>query len=90
MPYIPVFGKQEDVSGTVYLMLGEFGGGGGSIEVNFDLPNIQSCVLKVYPKVIHYIKARNIGVDLPTTVKGIQSHVGAIEEMLMDLHDDQG
>ena len=87
MLYIPVFGKQEDVSGTVYLILGELGGGSGSVEVNFDL---QSCVLKVYPKVIHYIKARNIGVDLPTTVKGIQSHVGAIEEMLIDLHDDQG
>ena len=57
VPHIPVFRKQEDVSGTVYPMLGELGG--GSIEVNFELPNIQNCVLKVYPEVIHYIKARN-------------------------------
>lgn len=44
-------------------MLGELGGGSGSVQVNFDLPDSQSCVLKVYLKVMHYITARNICVD---------------------------
>ena len=47
----------------MYPTLGELGGGSGSVQVNFDLPDSQSCVLKVYLKVMHYITARNICVD---------------------------
>ena len=36
----------------------------------------------------HYIKSRNISMDLPTTIKGIQSHMGALEDMLIDLNKD--
>ena len=54
-------------------MLGELGGGYGSMELNLELPHTQTCELKWYPKLIHYLKARNIGVDLPTTVKDIRA-----------------
>ena len=87
MNNIFVFGK-EDVSGNVYPILGELGGGSGSVEVNLDLSHAQSCVLKRYPKLLHYIMPRHISVDLPTPLKGIQSRVGALEEMLIDLNKD--
>ena len=47
IPYIPIFGK-DDVLGNIYPMLGELGGGNGSVELNLELPHAQSCVLKYY------------------------------------------
>ena len=88
VPYIPVFGKEEDFSGNVYPLLGELGGGSGSVEMNLDLPHAQSYVLKCYPKILHYIKSRHISVDLPTTLKGIQRRVVAMKKMLIDLNKD--
>ena len=90
MPYIPIFGKVDDVSGNIYPMLRELGGGYGSVELNYELPHTQTCKLKCYPKVVHYLKARNIGVDLPTTVKGYRDRVGALEKMLIELNNDPG
>ena len=90
VPHIPIFGKVDDVSGNIYPMLGELGGGYGSVEVNLKLPHTQSCTLKIYLKLVHYLKARNISMGLPTTVKGYRGRVGAIEEMLMELHNDSG
>ena len=71
-------------------MLGQLGGGYGSVELNYELPHTQSMKLKCYPKLVHYLKARNIGMDLPTTMKGYRSHVGALEQMLVELHADPG
>ena len=90
MPYIPIFGKVDDVSGNIYSMLRELWGGYGSVKLNYELPHAQSCKLKCYPKVVHYLKARNIGVDLPTTVKGYRDCVGALEKMLIELNNDHG
>ena len=90
VPYIPIFGKVDDISGDIYPMLGELGGGYGSVELNYKLPHTQTCKLKCYPKLVHYLKACNIGVDLPTTVKGYRSHVGALEQMLVELNSDPG
>ena len=90
VPYIPVFGKEEDFSGNVYPLLGEFSGGSGSVEMNLDLPHAQSCVLKCYPKILHYIKSRNISVDLPNCLghSERQSRVGAIKKMVIHLNKD--
>ena len=88
VPYIPIFGKVDDVSGNIYPMLRELEGGYGSVELNYELPHTQTCKLKCYPKVVHYLKARNIGVDLPTTVKGYRDRVGALEKMLIKLNND--
>ena len=63
VPYIPIFGKVDDVSGNIYPMLRELGGGYGSVELNYELPHTQTCKLKCYPKLVHYLKAHNIGVD---------------------------
>ena len=90
VPYIPIFGKEDDVLHNIYPMLGELSHGYGSVELNLELPHAQSCQLKCYPKLVHYLKARNIGVDLPMTLKGYKSHVGALEEMLIKFNADSG
>ena len=90
VPYIPIFGKVDDVSGNIYPILREFGGGYGSVELNYELPHTQTCKMKYYPKLVHCLKARNIGVDLPTTVKGYRDRVGALENMLLELNNDPG
>ena len=90
MPYSPIFGKVDDISGNVYPMLGELGDGYGSVELNYEFPHTQTTKLKCYPKLVHYLKARNIGVDLPTTVKGYRSRVGALEQMLLEFNTDPG
>ena len=36
-----------------------------------------SCTIKVYPRVVHYLKDRNIGIELPPNNQGIQDKVGA-------------
>ena len=90
VPYIPIFGKVDDISGNIYPMLGELGGGYGSVELNYELPHTETCKMKCYPKLVHFLKARNIGVDLPTTVKGYRSRVGALEQMFVELNTDPG
>ena len=76
--YIPIFGKVDDVLSNIYPMLGELGGGYGSVEVNLKLPHTQSCTPKIYPKLVHYLKARNIGADLPTpNSQGVQGSCGS-------------
>ena len=83
-------GKWMMSRAIIYPMLGELGGGYGSVELNYELSHTQNCKLKCYPKLVHYLKARNIGVDLPTTVKGHKGRVGALEEMLIELNSDSG
>ena len=36
-------------------------------------------------RVVHYLKARNLGIDLLTTNRGIKTRVGQIESLLMHL-----
>ena len=71
-------------------MLGELEGGFGSVELNYEFPHTQTTKLKCYPKLVHYLKACNIGVNLSTTVKGYRSCVGALEQMLLELNTDRG
>ena len=41
----------------------------------------------MYLRIFHYLKARNIGKELPTTVHGLKIHLGQVEALLVDLHD---
>ena len=56
MPYIPLFGIEEGIQGTVYGMLNS---PDGSVSLNIEATDecIQSITLKVYPRIIHYLKA---------------------------------
>ena len=55
--------------GNIYPMLGELGGGYGSVKLNFEFPRTQNLWTEVLPKVGTLLEGKNIGVDLPTTVK---------------------
>lgn len=72
-PYIPLFGSAEGVRGTLYPILHDFGKGLGSIEVTMSSPDndVQSCKMQVYPHLIHYLKARGLGIEMPATVRRI-------------------
>ena len=86
IPYIPLFGIEDDVKGEVYPMLGVLGGGHGSVSIEFKVEHSIRSTLKVYPRVVHYLKVRNIGKELPTTNRGMKTRLGQVEALLEDLH----
>ena len=67
-------------------MIGSLGEGYGSVSVECQLENSHRCTLKVYHRIVHYLKARNIGKELPTTVRGLKTRLGQVEALLVDLH----
>ena len=67
-------------------MLGSLGEGYGSVAIAFQVEHSHRCTLKVYPRIVHYLKARNIGKELPTTVRGMKTRLGQVEALLVDLH----
>ena len=46
---------------------------GESVKINFDMRNT---TLKVYPRVVHFIKAHNISAEIPQTIQG--THKGLL------------
>ena len=71
LPYIPLFNFYPRMSGEVYPMLTELGDGNGSIHSSPMRAGPQGGVtLKVYPHLLHYLKARRISPDLPATIRG--------------------
>ena len=58
--YIPLFGLEENVRGTVYPMLNDFGEGAGSVELSLKCARAKEVKMKVYPHIIHYLKAMGI------------------------------
>ena len=59
IPYIPLFGTEEDynIKAEMFPMLGTLGEGHGSLSIEFDTEDAQKCTFKVYPCVVHYLKA---------------------------------
>lgn len=87
LPYIPLFGiTEEDAKGGVYPMLGRLGEGHGSISLKMNAGDTEECNLKAYPRVVHYLKAMNIGIDLPKTIRDFQIRIGRIGSLLYTIH----
>lgn len=80
---------EERVSGTVYPMLHEFGRGFGSIETTMscddDDDDVKMC--KVYPHLIHYLKATGLNIEMPTTMRGMKTKLSQIQQMLVALEN---
>ena len=57
-------------------MLGILGENHRSLSIECNTEDAHKCTLKVYPRVVHYIKARGIGIDLPSTNRGIKTRLG--------------
>ena len=87
LPYIPLFTINEGGKGEVLGMLGELGGGSGSVKIDFTYGRAQCVTLKMYPLLVHFVKARYISVDIPKTIRGFQTRITPVEDMLVYLHD---
>ena len=72
--------------GTVYPMLNDFGEGAGSVELSLECANAQEVKMKVYPHIIHYLKAIGINMEMPITMYGMKTRLGQIQKLLLSLH----
>ena len=86
MDYIPLFGLEENVRGTVYPMLNDFGEGAGSVELSLKCACAKEVKMKVYPHIIHYLKVMGVNMEMPKTMYGMKTRLGKMK-LLMSLHN---
>ena len=81
--YIPLFGVEEGVRGTVFH---EFGEGARSVELTFDCADAKLVKMKVYSHLIHYLKAKGVNIEMPQTIRSMKTRLEQIQGLLMSLH----
>ena len=71
--------------GDTFPMLGDLEESFESVSVHMSAGQISKYVLKVYPHLVHFIKAKGVEVDLPTTIHRYKSRLGVIQDILQQL-----
>lgn len=75
----------EGTKAEIYPMLGSLGDRHGSLSIECTTRFAHKCTLKVYPRIVHYLKAHNIGIDISKTVCGLKTRLEQVEALLMHL-----
>ena len=70
-------------------MLGDLGEGEGSVmmKLQHKEDNVRSLKLKVYPHLLHYLKAHGLNIKIPSTMRGMRSRLGQLQSLLMSLEN---
>ena len=84
VPYIPLFGIEDGIQGTVYGML-NLQDGSVSLNIECEEENVQGITLKVYPRIIHYLKAMGLNQEMPQTIRGMRTRLGQLQTLLVSL-----
>lgn len=82
---IPLFAVSTDTTDrTMFPMCGDLGPGYGSVSLMLktDYPQIDSIAVKIYPKLLHYLKSHNINMNLAGILRGMKNNMGKNKELV--------